>query len=116
GGKNPQIVFPDADWDAALDAAVFGVYFNAGQCCNSGSRVLVHESVARRFVADVVERSKRVTVGDPLDAGVQVGAITTERQPETILTHVAAARDAGAEVALGGARLARTGMFVEPTV
>ena len=50
GGKNPQIIFPDCDWDAALDAAVFGIYFNAGQCCNSGSRILVHESIAEKFV------------------------------------------------------------------
>jgi betaine-aldehyde dehydrogenase len=116
GGKNPQIVFPDCDWDAAVDATVFGVYFNAGQCCNSGSRVLVHESIAEKFVAAVVERSKLVKVGDPLQPGVQVGAITTDKQLQTILSHVAAARDAGAQVVLGGSRLDRPGMFVEPTV
>ncbi|HEU0204109.1 MAG TPA: aldehyde dehydrogenase family protein [Burkholderiaceae bacterium] len=116
GGKNPQIVFPDCDWDAALDAAVFGVYFNAGQCCNSGSRLLVHASIARDFAAAVVERSRRVNVGDPLDASVKVGAITTEKQLTTILDHVAAARAAGAEVLLGGSRIGTRGMFVEPTV
>ncbi|SCK21373.1 betaine-aldehyde dehydrogenase [Variovorax sp. HW608] len=116
GGKNPQIVFPDCDWDAAVDAAVFGIYFNAGQCCNSGSRILVHESIAERFAAAIVERSKQVRVGDPLSEGVQVGAITTNRQLETILSHIAAARQAGATVALGGSRIGTTGMFVEPTV
>jgi betaine-aldehyde dehydrogenase len=116
GGKNPQIIFPDCDWDAALDAAVFGIYFNAGQCCNSGSRILVHEAIAEKFAADVIERSKRVKVGDPLVAGVQVGAITTDKQLETILSHVAGARRAGATVALGGTRMKTTGMFVEPTV
>ena len=88
GGKNPQIVFPDCDWDAALDAVVFGIYFNAGQCCNSGSRILVHESIADRFAAAMVERSKQVKVGDPLLPGVQVGAITTDKQLQTILSHV----------------------------
>jgi betaine-aldehyde dehydrogenase len=116
GGKNPQIVFPDCDWDAALDAAVFGVYFNAGQCCNSGSRLLVHASIAREFAAAVVDRSRKVRVGDPLDATVSVGAITTDKQLTTILAHVAAARAAGAKVALGGARMSGRGMFVEPTV
>ncbi|HEX6707200.1 MAG TPA: aldehyde dehydrogenase family protein [Albitalea sp.] len=116
GGKNPQIIFPDCDWEAALDATVFGIYFNAGQCCNSGSRVLVHESIAERFVAHVVERSKQVQVGDPLQPGVQVGAITTDKQLDTILSHIEAARAAGATIALGGSRMARTGMFVEPTV
>jgi len=116
GGKNPQIVFPDCDWDAALDATVFGVYFNAGQCCNSGSRVLVHEAIANEFTAAVIERSRRVKVGDPLEPGVKVGAITTDKQLATILGHVNAARAAGAEVALGGSRIGSRGMFIEPTV
>ena len=116
GGKNPQIVFPDCDWEAAVDAAVFGIYFNAGQCCNSGSRLLVHESIADRFAAAVVEKSKQVRLGDPLAEGVQVGAITTDRQLETILSHIAGAREAGATVALGGSQVGTTGMFVEPTV
>src|SRR5882672_7212936 len=116
GGKNPQIVFPDCDWEAALDATAFGIYFNAGQCCNSGSRVLVHEAIADKFVAAVVERSKHVKVGDPLEPGVQVGAITTDRQLETILTHIDGARRAGASIALGGSRIDRPGMYVEPTI
>nr|WP_295785392.1 aldehyde dehydrogenase family protein [Rhodoferax sp.] len=116
GGKNPQIIFSDCDWDAAVDAAVYGIYFNAGQCCNSGSRILVQAEIAERFTAAVVERSKLVRVGDPLLPGVQVGAITTERQLETILSHINGARSAGATVALGGARVDTRGMYVEPTV
>ena len=116
GGKIPQIIFADADWEAVLDATVFGIYFNAGQCCNSGSRVLVQESIAKDFSAAILERSRRVVVGDPLDPAVKVGAITTDRQLATILGHVEAARAAGAEVALGGSRIAGRGMFVEPTV
>jgi acyl-CoA reductase-like NAD-dependent aldehyde dehydrogenase len=116
GGKNPQIVFADCDWDAAVDAAVYGIYFNAGQCCNSGSRILVQDSIAEKFTAAVIERSKLVKVGDPLVAGIQVGAITTEKQLETILDHISAAKDAGAKVALGGSRIARSGMYIEPTI
>jgi acyl-CoA reductase-like NAD-dependent aldehyde dehydrogenase len=116
GGKNPQIIFADCDWDAAVDATVFGIYFNAGQCCNSGSRILVQESIAEKFAAAVVERSRLVKVGDPLTAGVQVGAITTEKQLETILSHIDGARQAGATVLLGGSRIASNGMYVEPTV
>ncbi len=116
GGKNPQIMFADCDWDAAVDAAVYGIYFNAGQCCNSGSRILVQESIAEKFAAAVVERSKHVRVGDPLVAGMQVGAITTEKQLHTILAHIDAAKAAGATVALGGAQIAGTGMYIEPTV
>ena len=116
GGKNPQIVFADCDFDAAVDAAVMGIFFNAGQCCNSGSRILVHESIAERFSAAVVEQSHRVVVGDPLVAGVQVGAITTEKQLDTILTCIAGALQAGANVVLGGSRMAGAGMYIEPTV
>lgn len=63
GGKNPQIIFPDCDWEAAVDAVVFGVHFNAGECCNSGSRILVHKDIAERFTLAVIERSKQVPVG-----------------------------------------------------
>lgn len=116
GGKNPQIIFADCDWDAAVDAAVYGIYFNAGQCCNSGSRILVQQTIAEKFVAEVIERSKRVKVGDPLVAGVQVGAITTEKQLETILAHISSAKEQGATVALGGSRIPGKGMYIEPTV
>jgi acyl-CoA reductase-like NAD-dependent aldehyde dehydrogenase len=78
GGKNPQVVFPDADLDAAADAIVFGVYFNAGECCNSGSRVLLHADVAEAVVARVVALSREVAFGDPLDPRTQVGAIISE--------------------------------------
>jgi acyl-CoA reductase-like NAD-dependent aldehyde dehydrogenase len=116
GGKNPQIVFADCDFDAAVDAAVYGIYFNAGQCCNSGSRVLVQATIAEKFAAAVVERSRQVQVGDPLVPGTQVGAITTDKQLDTILAHIEGARLAGATIALGGSRLDRPGMYIEPTV
>ena len=116
GGKNPQIVFADCDWDAAVDAVAFGTCFNAGQCCNSGSRVLVERSIADKFAAAVVERSKHVRLGDPLESGVQVGAITTEKQLATILSHIDQARRDGAKVLLGGSQVGARGMFVEPTV
>src|SRR6218665_254984 len=116
GGKNPQIVFADCDWEAAVDAAVYGIFFNAGQCCNSGSRILVQDAVADKFAEAVIARSRQVRVGDPFDERTQVGAITTERQLHTILAHVEGARQAGATVALGGARLDRPGLYMEPTV
>lgn len=116
GGKNPQIVFADCDFEAAVDATVLGMHFNAGQCCNSGSRVLVQAAIAERFVVAVAERARQVRVGDPLDQGVQVGAITTQRQLDAILTHIEAACQAGARVVLGGGRMARPGLYVEPTV
>lgn len=117
GGKNPQIIFPDCDWEAAVDAVVFGVYFNAGECCNSGSRVLVHEAIAERFTAAVVERARRVPVGDPLHPEVKVGAMVSRQQLDGVLHGIEAARQAGAQVALGGGRYPGTdGHYLQPTV
>ncbi len=119
GGKNAQVIFPDADLDSAADAVTFGVYFNAGECCNSGSRILVHEDIAQDFVARVVALSRRVAFGDPLDEATQVGAIVTPQHGAKIDGYVQAAVAAGAQVALGGAPMQVDGLpggFYAPTV
>lgn len=117
GGKNPQIVFPDADLDAFVDAAVFGAYFNAGECCNAGSRLILHKSIASDIVRRVAELAKDVKVGDPLDPGTQVGAIITPQHLEKITGYVAGAESNGAEVAHGGYALdLGMGQFMAPTI
>ncbi|KAF0114815.1 MAG: betaine-aldehyde dehydrogenase [Rhodobacteraceae bacterium] len=119
GGKNPQVIFPDADLESAADAVVFGVYFNVGQCCNSGSRIIVHADIAEAFTARVVELSRQVAFGDPLDPATQVGAIVSPEHGAKIDAYVAAARNAGATVALGGQPLTIPGLaaqFYQPTV
>ncbi len=117
GGKNPQIVFPDADMDAVIDAVVFGVYFNMGECCNSGSRILVHEDVADNFVERVLELSRKVRVGDPLDPSVKVGAIIDDRQQQKIMDYIESGRNQGAELKLGGGIIeSELGRFIQPTV
>jgi betaine-aldehyde dehydrogenase len=116
GGKNPQIVFPDCDWDAMVDAVVFGVYFNAGECCNSGSRVLVHESIAERFAQAVVERARQVPVGDPMHPECKIGAIVSENQLVEILGNIDKGVAAGARLRLGGKRYDAQGLYLEPTV
>lgn len=117
GGKNPQIIFPDCDFDAAVDAVVFGVYFNAGECCNSGSRILVHKDIAQRFTDAVVERARQVKVGDPLHPDVKVGAMVSAQQLEGVLGHIRAAKDDGASIALGGSRYeSGKGLYLQPTI
>jgi betaine-aldehyde dehydrogenase len=116
GGKNPQVIFPDADMDAALDAATFGAYFNAGECCNAGSRLLLHADIADAFLSDLAERSKLVKVGDPLDPETRVGAIITADHLGKIESHVKTAREGGAVVWAGGARLESNGLFMAPTI
>ncbi len=119
GGKNPQVIFPDADLESAADAVVFGVYFNVGQCCNSGSRIIVHEDIAEAFIARVVALSRKVAFGDPLDPATQVGAIVSPEHGAKIDAYVAAARKAGATVALGGYPMQVPGLqpqFYQPTI
>jgi betaine-aldehyde dehydrogenase len=117
GGKNPHIVFADADLEAALDAVVFGVYFNMGECCNSGSRLLVQSSIADDFINRVIETAKTVRVGDPLDEETKIGAIIDGNQFDKIIGYIASGVADGARLRLGGKPLSReNGRFVEATV
>jgi betaine-aldehyde dehydrogenase len=117
GGKNPQIIFDDADMDAAVDAAVFGAFFNAGECCNAGSRLIIQRNIADEFLAAVTERSKQVVVGDPLDPATKVGAIITSAHLEKIEGYLGEAVKQGAEIRLGGRRLdTQSGLYMEPTI
>jgi len=117
GGKNPQIVFPDADLDAFVDAAVFGAYFNAGECCNAGSRLIMHKSIAGDVVSRIAELSRNVKVGDPLNPETKVGAIISAQHLGKIENYVRGAADGGASVALGGeAADLGMGQFMTPTI
>jgi betaine-aldehyde dehydrogenase len=116
GGKNPQVIFPDADMDAALDAAAFGAYFNAGECCNAGSRILLHAKIADEFLAALADRAVTANVGDPLDPTTRVGAIITADHLGKIESHVKTAREKGAVLRTGGVRLESNGLFMAPTI
>jgi betaine-aldehyde dehydrogenase len=117
GGKNPHIVFADADLEAALDAVVFGVYFNMGECCNSGSRLLVQRSIAEDFINRVLDTAKKVPVGDPLDETTKIGAIIDGNQFEKILGYIESGVRDGARLRLGGKPLPHeNGRFVEATI
>lgn len=117
GGKNPQIIFPDCDWQAAVDAVVFGVYFNAGECCNSGSRIIVHNDIIEQFSQAVVEKARQVTVGDPLHPQVKIGAIINENQLSIIKNAISSACQQGAKILSGGQQLTCDhGLFMQPTV
>ncbi len=117
GGKNPQIVFPDADLDASVDAAVFGAYFNAGECCNAGSRLILHADIADEVVSRIAELSRKVPVGDPLDPTTKLGAIISTEHLDKIAGYVAGATRDGATVSMGGGPLELgAGQFMAPTI
>ncbi|MBT0782779.1 aldehyde dehydrogenase family protein [Paracoccus sp. pheM1] len=117
GGKNPIIVFADSDLEDAADAAAFGISFNTGQCCVSSSRLVVEASVADEFERLLVEKMRRIRIGDPLDEATQVGAITTEAQNRTILGYIDKGRQEGARLLTGGEVLEiGAGRFIAPTL
>lgn len=117
GGKNPQIVFADADLEDAADGVAFGIAFNTGQCCVSGSRLVVERAVAKQFEQLVQDKLAKVLVGDPLDEKTQVGAITTDAQRRTIMEYISRGQAEGARLVCGGKALdLGRGQYIEPTI
>ncbi len=116
GGKSANIVFPDADIDAAAKAAASGIFFNSGQVCSAGSRILVHEDVYDEFVARLVARARAVRVGDPSETATAMGPLVSEAQMQRVLDYIAIGRNEGARLVAGGARSGNVGYFVSPTV
>merc|ERR1719507_2016876 len=116
GGKSPNIILKDADLVLAVETAHFGLFFNMGQCCCAGSRVMVEEAVYDEFVERSVERAKARTVGDPFDLANEQGPQVDREQMEKILGYVESGKAQGARLLTGGARHGDTGFFVQPTV
>jgi len=121
GGKNPVIVFDDADLDRALDAVVFMIYSLNGERCTSSSRLLVQQNIHDEFVARLAERVRRLKVGHPLDPATEVGPLVHPRHLEKVLSFADIARADGASVAVGGARCTAPGLppagnYVQPTL
>ncbi len=120
GGKSPQIILPDADFDRAVDACFWGIFGNKGEVCNAGSRVLVHEKAYEGFVERLVERARKLVVGDPLDPKTEMGSQVSRKQLETILGYIASGKAQGAKLLAGGERdtdgAKAKGQFLQPTV
>jgi aldehyde dehydrogenase (NAD+) len=120
GGKSANIVFDDADLDAAVNGVVSGIFAATGQTCIAGSRALIHRPIHAEFVDRLLTLAKTARMGDPLDSSTQVGPITTLPQYEKVLDYIRIAKEEGAVCRLGGKRGGRSecgsGWFVEPTV
>jgi 5-carboxymethyl-2-hydroxymuconic-semialdehyde dehydrogenase len=118
GGKNPVIVFDDADFERALDAVVFMIYSLNGQRCTSSSRLLIQSGIKQRFLTALVQRVENLRVGDPLDPDTEVGPLVHKSHFEKVLSYVEMAREDGATVAIGGTRREDLGPgnFMAPTL
>jgi 5-carboxymethyl-2-hydroxymuconic-semialdehyde dehydrogenase len=118
GGKNPVIVFDDADMERALDAVIFMIYSLNGERCTSSSRLLVQESIAATFTARVAERVKKLKVGHPLDPVTEIGPLIHQRHYDKVCSYFDIARQDGATLAVGGRPFDGPGggFYVEPTL
>ncbi|MBV8245892.1 MAG: aldehyde dehydrogenase family protein [Candidatus Eremiobacteraeota bacterium] len=120
GGKSPNVVFEDADFATAVDYALFAIYANAGQVCSAGSRLLLQESLHDRFVGALVERAKKIRVGDGFDPQTEMGPLISKAHAEKVEKYIATGRDEGAHLACGGHRLegelGQRGNFIVPTI
>jgi aldehyde dehydrogenase (NAD+) len=118
GGKSPNIVFPDADMDNAVTGAIKGIFAASGQTCIAGSRLFLHEDIAAEFLDELVARTERIDLGDPLDTETEMGPIASEDQYEKVRTHVTDAIGEGATLRTGGNERddVPDGLFYPPTV
>jgi len=117
GGKSPQIVFDDADLEAAVGGCAMGLFFNQGQVCAAGTRLLVHEAVAAAFSDKLAEVARGIQVGNPSDAGTQMGAVASQGQYDKINDYIRRGSDEGAKVLAGGpSEDGGSGWYVRPTV
>src|SRR5690606_10897468 len=120
GGKSPNIVLADADVDAAARGAFAGIFYNTGQCCTAGSRLIVHESIKDTLLTALVERASKLKPGDPLDPKTRLGPLISQEQLDRVLGYVAKGRGEGARLVVGGERAAyegeERGYWIQPTV
>ena len=117
GGKNPVIVFDDADLDRALDAAIFMIYSLNGERCTSSSRLLVQDTIADTFEAKLIERVNSIQVGHPLDpAKTEIGPLIHKTHFDKVTSYFDIAREDGATIAAGGEAVGEAGWFVRPTL
>ncbi len=119
GGKSPNIVFPDADIEAAIRGATIGIFYGKGEVCAAGSRLLVDRSIKAEFIDKLVARVKKMVPGDPMDPKTRFGALSSKKQLETVLRYVESGKKEGATLVAGGERAdigTGKGYFVQPTV
>lgn len=119
GGKSPNIVFADSTMDAAVKGAINGIFYGKGEVCCAGSRLFVEKKVEDEFLTKLVEYSKKLKLGDPLDPKTRLGAIVSEKQMQTVLGYIEAGKSEGATLLAGGKRASVNGdhgYFIEPTI
>jgi acyl-CoA reductase-like NAD-dependent aldehyde dehydrogenase len=116
GGKSPNIVFADADMEAAVRGAMTGIFYNKGEVCAAGSRLFLDERIHDEFMSKLTDRVKGLKVGDPMDKATRMGPVVSKQQMDTVLGYIDAGKREGARLVAGGSRVGSKGYFIEPTI
>ncbi len=121
GGKNPNVIFADCDWDKMMRTTVQSSFSNQGQICLCGSRILIHKSIYEKFKAEFIERVKKLTVGDPLQEASKQGAVVSKVHFDKVMNCIAVAKEEGGTILLGGEAVTpegrcANGYFIQPTI
>jgi len=117
GGKSPNIFFADADWEASIDGALFGIFINQGEVCSAGSRILVEKKIYSKFVEAMAEKAKAILLGDPMDRATKMGPVVSKDQYDRVSEYLAIGKTE-AKLASGGGRPSQfaKGFYIEPTI
>ncbi len=120
GGKSPNIIFADADFETAVDYGLYGMFYNQGEVCSAGSRILVEDTIYDKYLDALIEGAKKIKIGNGLDEGVKMGPLVSEAHMNKVLKYIEIGKEEGAKIALGGNRIMKPGyekgFFVEPTI
>lgn len=120
GGKSPNVIFADADFETAVDYALFGIFAGSGQICAAGSRILVEESIAEKFIERFAERAQKIKVGNGMNQEIEMGPLVSEEHMKKVLKYIEIGKQEGARLVCGGNRITSSGLgkgfFVAPTV
>src|SRR5262249_23242913 len=116
GGKSPNIVFADADLDAAVEGAMIGLYLNQGQCCCAGSRLLVQDKIYDAMVEELAKKAEARKLGDPFDPNTEQGPQVDKTQFDKVMGYIESGKEQGARCVVGGERFGKLGYFIKPTI
>ncbi|MBM4165874.1 MAG: aldehyde dehydrogenase family protein [Ignavibacteria bacterium] len=120
GGKSANIVLDDADLEMAIDGAMYAIFYHQGQCCEAGSRLLLSEKIHDEFLSKLVEKTKKLKLGNPKDNTTEIGPLVSKKQQERVLSYIAQGKQSGAKIEIGGNIPSNSelqqGFFVEPTI
>lgn len=116
GGKSANIVLDDVEIDMAVDGAIYAGFYHQGQCCEGGTRLLVHEKIYDEFAEKLKAKIAKMKIGDPMDKTTDVGPIVNESQFNSVMGYINIGKEEGAEILVGGNRVGDTGFYIEPTV